>query len=192
MSSRNHKEVHGNKRHVANTAGIEQRSKFQNEFTKKKRMGDYPKQPNRRLGDAGGNTPSSSMGTPSAASTKDPIIDTDSDDDVSTSVIDTTKLAPVDDTINNSRMQMDDMVPYHKFSNRTDQQVCNKLREKILHLPKDITNWSMNSISTKVVIRFKTRLSIRGYQESSISTALSERRSRLAKVEPIHQLSQRL
>ena len=30
--------------HVANTAGIEQRSKFQNELTKKKQTGDYPKQ----------------------------------------------------------------------------------------------------------------------------------------------------
>ena len=108
MSSRNHKEVHGNKRHVANPAGMEQRSKFQNKFTKKKRIGDYPKQPNQRLGDVGGNTPSS-MGTQSATSTKYPVIDTYSDDDVSTSVIDTRKVAPVDDTINNSRMQMDDM-----------------------------------------------------------------------------------
>ena len=156
MSSRNHKEVHGNKRHVANTAGMEQRSKFQNEFTKEKRIGDYPKQPNRRVGDVGGNTPSS-MGTPSATSTKDPVIDTDSNDDVSTSVADTRKMAPVDDAINNSQMQMDDMVPYHKFSYRTDQQVHDKLRGNILHLPKDIINWSMNSITTKVVIRFKTR-----------------------------------
>ena len=151
---------------------MEQRSKSQNEFTKKKRIGDYPKQPNRRLGDVGGNTPSS-MGTPSATSTKDPVIDTDSNDDVSTSVVDTRKMAPVDDTINNSRMQMDDMVPYHKFSNRT----------------KDILNWSMNSN------HYKGRNSVqnsstRGYQESSISAALSERHSRLAKIEPIHQLSQ--
>ena len=88
MSSRNHKEVHGNKRHVANTAGMEQRSKFQNELTKKKRTGDYPKQPNWRLGDVGANTPSS-MGTQSATFTKDPVIDNGSYDDVSTSVIDT-------------------------------------------------------------------------------------------------------
>ena len=115
MSSRNHKEVHGNKRHVANTAGMEQRSKYQNELSKKKRIGDYPKQPNRRLGDVGGNTPSSMVGTPSATSTKDPVIDTDSNDDVSTSVIDTRKMAPVDDAINYSRMQMDNMVPYHKI-----------------------------------------------------------------------------
>ena len=80
MSSRINKEVHGNKRHVANPAGKEQRSKFPNELTKKKRIGDYPKQPNRRLGDVGVNTPSS-MGTPSATSTKDPVIDTDSDDE---------------------------------------------------------------------------------------------------------------
>ena len=98
MSSRNHKEVHGNKRPVANTAGMEQRSNYHNDLTKKKQIGDYPKEPNRRLGDVGGNTPSS-MGTLSATSTKDPVIDTDSDDDVSTSVIDTRKLAPVDDTI---------------------------------------------------------------------------------------------
>ena len=139
MSSRNHKEVHGNKRlrHVANTAGIEQRSKFQNEFTKKKRIpvGDYPKQPNRRLGDVGGNTPSL-MGIPFATSTKDPVIDSDSNDDVFTSVVDTRKMAPVDDASNNSRMQMDDMVPYHKFSNRTDQQVHDKLREKHFALAK--------------------------------------------------------
>ena len=43
-------------------------------------------------------------------STKDPVINTDSNDDVSTSVNDTRKMAPVDDDINNSRMQMDDMV----------------------------------------------------------------------------------
>ena len=54
MSSRNHKEAHGNKRHVSNTASMEERSKFQNEFTKKKRIGDYQEQPNRRLGDVGG------------------------------------------------------------------------------------------------------------------------------------------
>ena len=36
MSSKYHKKVHGNKRHVANTAGIEQSSKYQNELTKKK------------------------------------------------------------------------------------------------------------------------------------------------------------
>ena len=121
MSSRNHKEVHGNKQYVANN--------FQNELTKKNRTADYPKQPNQRLEDVGGNTPSS-MRTPSDTSKKDPVIDTNSDDDVSTSVIDTRKMAPVDDTINNSWMQMDDMEPYHKFSNRTDQQVHDNLRGK--------------------------------------------------------------
>ncbi len=75
MSSKNHKEVLGNKRHVANTAGMEQRSKYQNELTKKKRVGDYPKEPNRRQGYIRGTTPSS-MGTPSATSTKAPVIDT--------------------------------------------------------------------------------------------------------------------
>ncbi len=70
MSSRNHKEVHGtNKRHVANTAGMEQRSKYQNELTNKKRIGNYPKEPNQQQGGSGGTTPSS-MGTPSATSTK--------------------------------------------------------------------------------------------------------------------------
>ena len=43
MSSKKHKEVHGNKRQVTNTAGMEQISKFQNELTKKKRIADYPK-----------------------------------------------------------------------------------------------------------------------------------------------------
>ena len=71
------------------------------------------------------------MGAPSATSTNAPVYDTESDDEVSFSVVDTRKMAPVDDTINkNSRMQMDDMVPYHKFSNHTDQQVNDKLREK--------------------------------------------------------------
>ena len=45
-------------------------------------------------------------------------------------------MAPVDDTINKYPMQMDDMVPYHKFSNRTDQQVHDKLREKHFALAK--------------------------------------------------------
>ena len=69
------------------------------------------------------------MGTPSA-------ISSESNDDVSFLVVDTRKMAPVDDTINNSRMQMDDMVPYHKFSNRTDQQEHDKLREKHFALAK--------------------------------------------------------
>jgi hypothetical protein len=76
------------------------------------------------------------MGTPSATSTKAPVIDTESDDDVSFSVVDTRKMAPVDDTMNDFRMQMDDIVPYHKFSNRTDQQVHDKLREKNFALSK--------------------------------------------------------
>ena len=60
------------------------------------------------------------------------------DDDISFSVVDTIKMAPVDNTINkNSRMQMDDMVPYHKFSDCTDQQgVHDKLREKHFALAK--------------------------------------------------------
>ena len=75
---------------MANTAGMEQRSKYQNELTKKKRIGDYPKEPNRQQGVSGGTSPLS-MGTPSANSTKDPVIDTESDDDVSFSAVDTRK-----------------------------------------------------------------------------------------------------
>ena len=56
--------------------------------------------------------------------------------DISFSVVDTRKMAPVDDIINNSRMQMDDIVPYDKFSNRTDQQVHDNLREKHFALAK--------------------------------------------------------
>ena len=67
---------------MANTAGMEQRNKFKYELTrKKKRIGDYPKQPNGRQGVSGDNTPSS-MDTPSATSTKAPIIDTERDDDI--------------------------------------------------------------------------------------------------------------
>ena len=95
---------------MANTAGMEQRSKYQNELTKKNRIGDYPKKPNQQQGVSGCTTPSS-MGTPSATSTKDPVLDTESDDDISSSVVATRKMAPVDDNIKNSRMQMDDMVP---------------------------------------------------------------------------------
>ena len=73
---------------------------------------------------------------------------------------------------------MDDMVPYHKFSNHRDQQVHDKLRENILHLPKDIINWSMNSITTKMRRNSVQNSSIQGY-------------SRLAKIERVHQLSQR-
>ena len=191
MSSRNHKEVHGNKRHVANTAGMEQRSKYQNELTEKTRIGDYPKEPNWRQQGVSGGTNPSSMGTPSATSTKDPVIDTDSNDDVSTSVVDTRKMAPVNDDINNSRMQMDDMVLYHKFSNRTDQQVHDKLREKHFALAKGYYQL-VNELNHYKGRNSVQNSSIQGYQDSSISAALSERRSRLAKIEPIHQLSQRL
>ena len=75
------------------------------------------------------------MGTPSATH-QDPLIDTESDDNISFSVVAARKMAPVDDTINNSWMQMDNMVPYHKLSNRTDQQVHDKLREKHFALAK--------------------------------------------------------
>jgi len=43
------------------------------------------------------------------------------------------KMAPVDNSINNSWMQIDDKVPYHNFPIFTDQQVHDKL-------PKDIIN----------------------------------------------------
>ena len=76
------------------------------------------------------------MGTPSATSTQDPLLDNESDDEVSNSVVATRKMAPVDDTMSNSQMQMDNMVPYHKFSNHTDQQVYDKLREKHFALAK--------------------------------------------------------
>ena len=56
--------------------------------------------------------------------------------------------------------------------------------KNILVLPKDIINWSMNSITKKGRHKSVRNSSIRGYQESSISAALSERRSRLAKTEP--------
>ena len=122
------------------------------------------------------------MGTPST--TQDPLIDTESDDEVSTSVVATSKMAPVDDTINkNSRMQMDDMVPYHKFSNRMDQQVHDKLREKHFALAKGYYQL-VNELNHYKGRNSVQNSSIRGYQDSSISAALSERRSRLAKIEP--------
>ena len=84
---------------------------------------------------------------------------------------------------------MDDMVPhpYHKFSNHTDQQVHEKLREKHFALAEgfyQLVNELNHYKGRNSLARFKTRLSIRGYQDSSISAALSERRSRLAKIEP--------
>ena len=38
------------KQHVANTDGIEQSSKYQNELTKKKQIGNFPKEPIRQQG----------------------------------------------------------------------------------------------------------------------------------------------
>ena len=117
------------------------------------------------------------MGKPST--TQDHLSDTESDDDVSSSVVAARKMAPDDNIINiYSWMQMDNMVPNHKFSNCTDQQVHDKLKEKHFALAK---GWSMNSITTKLLFWFKTRSSIQGYQESSISAAFLN-----------HQLSQRL
>ena len=55
-----------------------------------------------------GSTPSS-METASA--TQDPLLDTESDDEVSFSVVATRKIDPSNDTINDSWMQMDKMVP---------------------------------------------------------------------------------
>ena len=122
------------------------------------------------------------MGTPSAA--QDPLIDTESNDDVSSSVVATRKMSPVDNTINNSRMQMDIMVPYHKFSNRIDQQVYDKLREKHFALAKGFYPL-VNELN-----HYKGRNSVQNssilgnQQEFSISAALSERCSCLAEIEP--------
>jgi hypothetical protein len=88
-----------------------------------------------------------------SATTKGPVKDNGSDDEVSSSVDDIRKeMAPVNGTIYNSRKQMDNMVSYHKFSNRTDQQVWrvdNKKRlcvlsfnqvATIIHFMKTATN----------------------------------------------------
>ena len=155
MPSKNHKEVNGSKRHVANTAGMEQRSKYQNEFTKKKRIGDYPKEPNRQQEICGGTTPLS-MGTPSA--TQDPLIDTESDDDVSFSVVATRKwLLSIMSLITPGCRWT--TTGYHiiNFLIAQTNKYVTDWGKNILHLPKDFINWSMNSITTKVVIRFKTR-----------------------------------
>ena len=117
------------------------------------------------------------MGTLSATSTKDPVIDTDIDDDVSTSIIDTRKLAPVDDTINNSRMQMDDMVSFHKFSTCADQQASTWQTEgKNFALAKGY-NQLVNELNHYKGCNSVQNSSIRVYQDSSISAAFSERRS---------------
>ena len=73
------------------------------------------------------------METPSA--TQDPLVDTESNDDLSSSVFSAREMTPVN---SNSWMQMDNMVAYHKFSNRMDQQVQYILKENTLHLPKGI------------------------------------------------------
>ena len=44
------------------------------------------------------------------------------------------KMAPVDNSINNSWMQIDDTVPYYNFSILTDQQVHDKLSKDIINL----------------------------------------------------------
>ena len=122
-----------------------------------------------------------SIGTPSAS--QDPVIDTDSDDDVSTPVVATRKMATVDNTINTSQMQMDDMIPYHEFSNCTDQLIHDKLREKRFAVAKSY-NQLVNELNHYKGRNLVQTSSIQGYQESSISAALSERLSRLAKSEP--------
>ena len=116
------------------------------------------------------------MGTPSAISTKAPVIDTESNDDVPFFVVDTRKLAPVNDTINNSRMQMDDVVPYHKSSNCTDQQEHEKLSENHFELAKGYYQL-VNELHQYKGRNSVQNSSICGYQESSISAALSERHS---------------
>ena len=124
-----------------------------------------------------------SMGTPSAnSSTQDPLIDdTESNDNISSSVVATRKIAPVNDTNNNSQMQMDNMVPYHKFSNHTDQQVHDKLREKHFALAKAYYQL-VNELNQYKGRNSVQNSSIQGYQESSISAASSEHHSHLANV----------
>jgi len=128
--------------------------------------------------------PNHQWGHPPLA-TQDPLIDTESDDDLSSSVVATRKMAPVDNTTinNNSRMQMDDMVPYHKFSYRTHQQVHDKVREKHFALAKGHYQL-VNELNHYKGLNLVQNSSIQGYQESSISAALTERPSRLAKIEP--------
>ena len=132
-------------------------------------------------GVSGGTTPLST-GTPSATQ-QDPLIATESNDNVSFLVVATTKMAPVDNTSNNSWMQTDNMVPYHKFSNHTDQLVHEKLREKNFALAKGYYQL-VNELNHYKGRNSVQNSSIQGYQDSSISAALSERRSRLAKIEP--------
>ena len=90
MSSKNYKEVHGNKRHVANTAGMEQRRKSKRSSQRKSESAIIQRNPN---GDRVSGTTPLSTRIPSA--TQDPLIDTESDDDVLSSVVATRKIAPV-------------------------------------------------------------------------------------------------
>ena len=62
----------------------------------------------------------------------------------------------VDNTIINSQMQMDDMVPYNKISNLT--------RVTLLHLPKDIYQL-VNKLNHYKGCNSVQNSSIRGYQE---------------------------
>ena len=63
---------------------------------------------------------------------------------------------------------MDDMVPYHKFSNCTDQQVHDKLREKHFALAKGYYQL-VNELNHYKGRNSVQKSSIQGYQESSIS-----------------------
>ena len=65
---------------------------------------------------------------------------------------------------------MDNMVPYHKFSNRTNQQVHDNLREKHFALAKGYYQL-VNELNHYKGRNSVQNFSIRGYQESSISTA---------------------
>jgi hypothetical protein len=145
------------KRHVANTAGMEQRSKFQNELTKKKRVGNYPKQRNQRLGNVGG---------------------------LLQLLIQEKWLLSMIPLITSPGCRWTTWYHITNFLIARTSKYMRNWGKNILHLPKDTINWSMNSITKKVVVRFKTRLTIQGCQDSSISAALSERRSRFAKIEP--------
>ena len=70
-----------------------------------------------------------------------------------------------------------------EISNHTDQQVHDKLRKKHFALAKGFYQL-VNELNHYKGRNSVQNSSIRGYQDSSISAALSERRSRLAKIEP--------
>ena len=119
--------------------------------------------------------------TPSA--TQDPLIDTESDDDVSSSVVTTRKMTPVDNTLVTPGYRC--MIWFHIINflmygpTRSTWQAEGKhfaLAKGYYQLVNELNHYKgHNSVQNS---------SIRGYQDSSMSAALSECRSRLAKIEP--------